>query len=659
MPVHPAGAALMLAVMATFVAALATELIARHLEAPVGAIGPSVALFVAISALGSGSWAPTTAVYALVVIEYLVALQHSELETRRTWFQSRRNRRSQLVAGGAIAGALVVAIAVTLGPGVPGARGSAWIKYRSLGSGSGSNVLNVTSPLVSVKAKLNGKQSTDEVFTVRTTEPKGNYWRVIALDQFQDDGWGLNSDQRSATKLPGATHAEGTTVVNQTFHLANIDARWLPAAYRPIRINVPGSQVLPGSTSLFLDNPLSGLTYDVQSEIANPDKSVLEAVDDADLQAMSANLALPANFSGKARGYAQTVTANAHTPYDKALALMDSFRPPVFSYDTTVDLGTTTNALDKFLFETHRGFCEQYAAAFAELARSVGLPTRVAVGYQRGTLGKDGLWHVQEKDAHAWPEVWLGPTVGWYRFEPTPGRTDPVTGLGSGVIGSGAATTTSTTAPKSQSTTPTSASLTPTSAPTNVQIEPPGAGSGGSRTRAHVVTAIFVVLAIAVGALAHVRRRARVRCVAADAAAAERPGQSAPRARRMDRSARPARRRGSESSARDHLARIRDAPSPRARGRSRGSAAHGPGALAHRGHVLARDTDGGGSRRGLVGVRRDRARTQTQRPPRTPVADALVRRSPTMARGVRRGPRRSRRRGDDRTRRRLGELAGD
>ena len=497
-PVAPVGAALMLAVIATFVAALATELIARRLEAPVGAIGPSVALFVAISALGSGRWAPTTALYAVVVAQYLVALQHSDMEARRTWFQSTRPRRSQLVSGGAIAGVVVVLAAIVLGPGIPGARGKAWIQYRSLGTGSGSNVLNVTSPLVSVHAKLSGKESAREVFTVKTTEAKGNYWRVIALDQFQDDGWGLNSDQRSASKLPGPTGAPGTTVVTQQFHLANIDARWLPAAYRPVKIDVPGSQVLPGSTSLFLDNPLSGLTYSVESEIANPDASVLEGVTPNDLEAMSADLALPSNFSGRARGYAQVVTANSLTPYDKAIALMRSFQSAPFTYDTNINLGTTTDALDKFLFETHKGFCEQYAAAFAELARSVGLPTRVAVGYQRGQLGNDGLWHVQEKDAHAWPEVWLGATVGWYRFEPTPGRTDPVTGLGSTGPGGTSQTTTTTTAPKN-SATPTTASRTPTSSQSRLPERSSSSASKASGTRTHVITGVFAAIALAAG----------------------------------------------------------------------------------------------------------------------------------------------------------------
>ncbi len=378
--------------------------------------------------------------YALVVVEYLVALQHTEMETRRTWFQSTANRKSQVVAGGALAGVLAVAVAVALGPGVPGARGTAWIQYRSLGSGSGSNILNVTSPLVSVGAKLNGKQSTEEVFTVQTTEPKGNYWRVIALDRFENDGWGLNSDQRSASTLPGPTHGPGTTVVDQTFRLANIDARWLPAAYRPVDITVPHAKVLPGSTSLFLDEPLAGLVYEVESEIANPDRAILESVNLSDLGAMADDVALPADFSPRARDFATVVTRNARTPYDKAIALMNVFHAAPFTYDTRVNLGTTADALDKFLFTTHKGFCEQYAAAFAELARSISLPTRVAVGYQPGTRTADGTWHVEEKDAHAWPEVWLGPAVGWYRFEPTPTRVDPVTGLGDKAVNTGGAT---------------------------------------------------------------------------------------------------------------------------------------------------------------------------------------------------------------------------
>ena len=353
---------------------------------------------------------------------------------------------------------------------------------------------------MSVGAKLNGQDSAREVFSVRTTEENGDYWRVIALDQFQNDGWGLNSDQRAASKLPGPTKRAYTKLAKQTFHLGAIDARWLPAAYRPIHIDVPGAQVLPGSTSLFLDNALSGLTYVVDSEISTPDRSLLESVTFADLRGMSADVALPSNFSAKAREFAQEKTGDAPTPYAKAFALMNVFQHAPFTYDQTVNLGTTANALNRFLFETHRGFCEQYAAAFAELARAIGLPARVAVGYQRGTAGADGLWHVKELDAHAWPEVWLGQKVGWYRFEPTPGRTDPVTGLGGSiVVGSGSSTTTTPTT-AARTSTPTTASVTPNSAASRIEVQPPTSPAHSSRTGAHVLEVLGVSLAILGGA---------------------------------------------------------------------------------------------------------------------------------------------------------------
>src|SRR5262249_26942399 len=157
---------------------LATELLAREIDAPIAAIGPSVALYISLSALGSGRWALTTACYALAVITYLVALHYAELATRRTWFASSRNRRSQLATGGLLAGVFAVSIAVAVGPTFPGARGAAWINYRSLGGGSAST-LNTPSPLVSVGAKLNSKLSATEVFTVRTSNARPYRWRVI------------------------------------------------------------------------------------------------------------------------------------------------------------------------------------------------------------------------------------------------------------------------------------------------------------------------------------------------------------------------------------------------------------------------------------------------------------------------------------------------
>ena len=89
---------------------------------------------------------------------------------------------------------------------------------------------------------------------------------------------------------------------------------------------------------------------------------------------------------------------------------------------------TTNDPLTNFL-TIRRGFCQQFAGAFAVMARSLQLPTRVVVGFVPGDRQADGSWSVSWHDTHAWPEVYFE-GAGWTRFEPTPsdgnaGITDP------------------------------------------------------------------------------------------------------------------------------------------------------------------------------------------------------------------------------------------
>ncbi len=78
-----------------------------------------------------------------------------------------------------------------------------------------------------------------------------------------------------------------------------------------------------------------------------------------------------------------------------------------------------SSPVDRFLFDTRRGFCEHYASAFAFLMRSAGIPSRIVLGYQGGEINPlGGHLIVRQSDAHAWTEVWL-PDLGWYRVDPT------------------------------------------------------------------------------------------------------------------------------------------------------------------------------------------------------------------------------------------------
>lgn len=77
------------------------------------------------------------------------------------------------------------------------------------------------------------------------------------------------------------------------------------------------------------------------------------------------------------------------------------------------------NPVDRFLFDTRKGFCEHFASAFAVMMRAAGLPSRIVLGYQGGEINPVGQYMiVRQSDAHAWTEVWL-PGDGWVRVDPT------------------------------------------------------------------------------------------------------------------------------------------------------------------------------------------------------------------------------------------------
>ncbi|TVR70281.1 MAG: hypothetical protein EA427_06285 [Spirochaetaceae bacterium] len=75
--------------------------------------------------------------------------------------------------------------------------------------------------------------------------------------------------------------------------------------------------------------------------------------------------------------------------------------------------------LSHFLFESRRGYCSYFAFSMALMARSLGIPARVAAGFfvvpDAGMLG----FHPLRGDmAHAWVEVYF-PGFGWIEFDPT------------------------------------------------------------------------------------------------------------------------------------------------------------------------------------------------------------------------------------------------
>lgn len=202
-------------------------------------------------------------------------------------------------------------------------------------------------------------------------------------------------------------------------------SRWLPGPGAPAEISVPGVRVDPDSGSMLLPaRPDGVIDYTVTG--AWDAASVEEALGAA---APVAQRYLELPRAPEAFGaYARQVTRGDTTAYARAKSLERALRRDR-DFSARMPGGTSYARLHTFLFTPAdqggmAGTSEQFAAAFAVLGRTVGLPTRVVVGFGRGTEepAGSGTRVVRGEDALAWPEVYFT-GLGWVPFAPTP-RSD-------------------------------------------------------------------------------------------------------------------------------------------------------------------------------------------------------------------------------------------
>ncbi len=127
---------------------------------------------------------------------------------------------------------------------------------------------------------------------------------------------------------------------------------------------------------------------------------------------------LPDSRNPRTLELAQQMRDNAANEEAFITNVLEKFNDEEYFY-TLEPPALGSNPVDRFLFDTRRGFCEHYASAFAVMMRAVGIPSRIVLGYQGGEINPLGEYMiVRQADAHAWTEVWL-PNRGWYRIDPT------------------------------------------------------------------------------------------------------------------------------------------------------------------------------------------------------------------------------------------------
>ncbi len=335
-----------------------------------------------------------------------------------------------LSAAGRRVGVAAVSLAVLL-PLVPGLDRGFLTGSGGFGPGRGSGTVAVVNPILDLRDNLNRRSANVPVLRYTTNDPNPSYVRLAALDEFSGDKWEPGTFQvpRSQRVDEGMPNPVGltaavprTTVRTEMTVIGDFDSRWLPLPSVAQRVGGLDGRWLYdlGTWNVFSSTRLTGQDYTVESMRVQPTAEQLRAAVPAGRQYGPLSEA-PDELPASLERVADSITASSRTNYDRAVAIQTWLRDTDrFEYDEQAPGGNGISAIEEFL-RVKRGFCVHFASAMALMARTQGIPSRVAVGFLPGRASGVNEREVRLHDAHAWPELYFE-GVGWVPFEPTPGR---------------------------------------------------------------------------------------------------------------------------------------------------------------------------------------------------------------------------------------------
>lgn len=267
------------------------------------------------------------------------------------------------------------------------------------------------------------------------------HWQATSYDRYTGFGWArsesgvrrFDSAETLADQFP-YTDTTGTAriEIKQTVRFSDEGGgQQLPLIGRPESVDQPivlrtrGEQPNPdeivGIESAFLFELYAfqavGSTVVLDPALLN--RTDYERLDPTEVDYIEPYLALPDNITQRTVSLAQEITQGATGPYAQAQALERFLRQ--YQYDLDIEpVPDGVEPVDYFLFDLQRGYCDLYATSMVVMARSLGLPARLGVGYQVPPPTEDGRLLVRQTDGHSWAEIYF-PGTGWVEFEPTAG----------------------------------------------------------------------------------------------------------------------------------------------------------------------------------------------------------------------------------------------
>ncbi|MEK3988378.1 MULTISPECIES: DUF4129 domain-containing transglutaminase family protein [Robertmurraya] len=298
---------------------------------------------------------------------------------------------------------------------------------------------------------LGGPFIGDDTVVYETEVDQRHYWRVETKDIYTGKGWEVSSfddpvpfTQNDVFPI-SSFNQEGLEVKELTANVSSV--RSYPHIIYPLGLKSVSTENVSYSFrvneglekvyTLEADRTAPLEEYTVSYDIPRYSVTAMKATKSLEEAGLSPEFIyqytqLPETLPQRVKDLALEITGEQETWFDKARAVERYFGQNGFTYDQ-IDVavpGADEDYVDQFLFETLRGYCDNYSTSMVVLLRSVGIPSRWVKGYTEGEYqgptvsGKRG-YTITNNNAHSWVEVYF-PEVGWVPFEPTQGFSSNV-----------------------------------------------------------------------------------------------------------------------------------------------------------------------------------------------------------------------------------------
>ncbi|PTU55630.1 hypothetical protein DBB34_13425 [Sphaerisporangium cinnabarinum] len=427
-PIDPSLPIALLAVGGAVVVFVVADLMAGGLRLGAGVALPLLALWVPGLVI-VGEIPPLAFVVTVAALVLLLAVDNPHRAVRRG--TSARRPEDRAAGGLRAAGALVVAVAVAV---TALGLGSASASLPEVASASWSRLFSSTGQTVRLSDDLDmrrdlAERSGEVVLRYRTDGEGVGPLRVFTLTGFDGTNWRRGAD-RDGTPIdggeqllwpddPGATGDPTSLRVT----LESLRDTKLPVPTEPRSVGIDGDWAYDDVRDevLGVQPTGAGTSYELTVFPRPLDADALRGASGADPDDPN-YLDVPATeHEQDIRDLATAVVDGATTRYDQALALQTYFRDiSQFTYSTEVPPGDSGDAVWDFL-QDRTGYCVQFATSMTMMARTLGIPARLGVGFLPGERVDEASYEVTGRDSHAWPELYF-PGQGWVRFEPTPAQ---------------------------------------------------------------------------------------------------------------------------------------------------------------------------------------------------------------------------------------------